>query len=136
LFDKYVNRNTKNPLDIEHIWANDYGRYQNVFSTVQEFQDWRNHVAGLLLLPADVNRSYQDKTFEQKAPHYTKQNLYAASLTASAYEHQPQFAAFVRQNALPFKPYNEFDKDAQKDRRELVRELVHRVWSPDRLKEI
>ena len=27
LFDKYVDRNTKNPCDIEHIWANDFSRY-------------------------------------------------------------------------------------------------------------
>ena len=53
--------------------------------------DWRNHVASLLLLPADVNRSLQAKPFDQKRVHYAKQNFYAASLDASAYQHQPQF---------------------------------------------
>lgn len=135
LFDKYVDRTTKNPCDIEHIWANNITPYVNEFSSEEEFQDWRNHVAGLLLLPADVNRSYQDKPFETKAPHYAKQNLYAASLTSSAYEHAPQFAAFRQVLGLPFTPYVHFDKAAQKERRSLVAALVNQVWSTDRLKE-
>jgi hypothetical protein len=133
LFDEYVDRSIKNPCDIEHIWAVDLERYKEQFSSAQEFETCRNHVAGLLLLPADVNRSFQDKTFEEKAPHYAKQNLFAASLTASAYQHQPQFEAFRRQSALPFNAYERFGKAEQLERRELVRGLVNRVWSPDRL---
>jgi uncharacterized protein with ParB-like and HNH nuclease domain len=120
LFDKYVDRTIKNPCDIEHIWAADFDGYKEQFSSAQEFETWRNHVAGLLLLPADVNRSFQDKTFEEKAPHYAKENLFAASLTASAYQHQPQFEAFRRQSALPFKAYVRFGKAEQLERRELA----------------
>ncbi len=136
LFDRYVDRRQKNPLDIEHIWANDYSRYSSEFDSIQEFQEWRNHVAGLLLLPADVNRSYGDRPFEEKAPHYAKQNLYAASLTPSAYQHQPQFVAFRRRSGLPFKPYERFSKAEQLERRELVRMLAHHIWSPERLREV
>lgn len=133
LFDKYVDRESKNPCDIEHIWADNYDRYRDECNTVQEFQDWRNHVAGLLLLPADVNRSLQDKPYDQKAPHYAKQNLYAASLTAATYEHEPQFKQFRTANNLPFKPYESFGKTEQIERRELVERLVNLVWSPTRL---
>lgn len=49
----------------------------------------------MLLLPADVNRSYQHKPFEEKASPYVKQNFYATSLTESAYQNQPQFTGFV-----------------------------------------
>lgn len=135
LFDKYVDRTSKNPCDIEHIWADNIGPYASQFTSEQEFQDCRNHIAGLLLLPADVNRSYQDKPFEVKSPHYAKQNLYAASLTASAYQHQPQFDGFRQTYNLPFKPYEHFDKEAQIERRELVSALVNKVWSVDRLKD-
>ncbi|WP_151448967.1 DUF262 domain-containing protein [Lacisediminimonas profundi] len=135
LFDKYVDRDTKNPCDIEHIWADDYDRYKHECSSQQEFQDWRNQVAGLLLLPADVNRSLQDKPFNLKAPHYAKQNLYAASLTAAAYEHEPQFKQFRTTKGLSFKPYEKYGKDQQLERREVVRRLVNQIWSPDRLKE-
>lgn len=132
-FAHYVDRSIKNPSDIEHIWANDYERYASEFSSRQEFDDWRNNVAGLLLLPADVNRSYQDRPFSDKARHYAKQNLYAASLTHTAYEHQPQFKAFVERDGLPFRPYEHFDKDEQLERRDLVLALAKRVWDPQRL---
>ena len=89
-----------------------------------------------MLLPADVNRSYQDKTFEEKSPHYAKQNLYAASLTGSAYEHQPQFAAFREASKAPFKPFEKFGREEQSQRQELIRVLVNAVWSPDRIQQV
>jgi len=134
LFDKYVDRTSKNSCDIEHIWADDFAPYKDECATQQEFQDWRNHAAGLLLLPADVNRSLQDKSFTDKAPHYAKQNLYAASLTASTYQHQPQFDRFQKELILPFKPYEKFGKTEQLERRQLVKQLANLIWSPARLK--
>jgi hypothetical protein len=135
LFDKYVDRKDKNAVDIEHIWANNYERYKDLFPNNEEFQKNRNHIAGLLLLPADVNRSYQDKTFAEKSPHYAKHNLLAASLTPSAYEHQPQFIAFKERSELPFEAYADFGIDEQNKRRVLIEKLVKKVWSADRLKD-
>lgn len=82
-----------------------------------------------------MNRSYQDKPFEQKAPHYAKQNFYAASLTPAAYEHQPQFVSFIQRESLPFEPYGRFGKTEQTKRRKLVLKLAQRVWSADRLEQ-
>ncbi|MDB5346027.1 MAG: hypothetical protein JWP89_4404 [Schlesneria sp.] len=135
LFDKYVDRASKNPCDIEHIWADDFSQYKDDCVSEQEFQEWRNHAAGLLLLPADVNRSLQDKVFKDKSPHYAKQNLYAASLTASTYQHQPQFEQFRKAQGLPFKPYEKFGKAEQLERRSLVKQLANKIWSPERLKD-
>lgn len=132
-FDKLVNREVKNPFDIEHIWADDFDVVKAQFATEAEFVEWRNHVASLLLLPADVNRSLQAKPFDQKRPHYAKQNFYAASLDASAYQHQPQFQQFAAANHLPFKAFDSFTKEEQLARRDLVAALVDIVWSPDRL---
>ena len=86
-------------------------------------------------MPADVNRSYQAKPFDEKAPHYAKQNLYAASLTRAAYQHQPQFQAFIAREGLPFRPYESFGKAEQRERRDLVLVLTQKVWSPQRLKD-
>jgi uncharacterized protein with ParB-like and HNH nuclease domain len=143
LFDKYVDRTSNNPCDIEHIWADDYGQYKDECANEQDkdecaneqdFYEWRNLVAGLLLLPADVNRSLKAKLFADKAPHYAKQNLYAASLTSSAYEHQPKFRQFCEAQSLPFKPYKKFGKAEQLERRSLIGQLADKVWSPERLK--
>ncbi|WP_328812286.1 DUF262 domain-containing protein [Rhodococcus sp. NBC_00297] len=133
IFDKYVDRKVKNSFDIEHIWADKYGRYDDDFDSRTDFDNARNNIGGLLLLPADVNRSYQDRPFDQKAPHYAKQNLLAASLTSSAYTHQPQFAQFVQREGLGFRAYDQFGLAEQLERRKLVLELAKRVWDPERL---
>lgn len=135
-FDRFVDRELKNPFDIEHIWADDFSAVAAYFSDEMEFKEWRNHIASLLLLPADVNRSLQDKSFAYKRGHYAKQNFYAASLDANAYVHQPQFAQFAKQRKLPFKPFDEFTKMEQQERRELLSALVEMVWSPGRLEEV
>ncbi len=132
-FDKYVDRTVKNPFDIEHIWANDFASVNTIFSSTQDFYEWRNRIGSLLLLPADVNRSLQAKSFAEKQPHYAKQNFYAASLDPSAYKHQPQFEKFLTTNSLPFQAFNDFGKIEQQKRRELVEALVEIVWSPKRL---
>jgi uncharacterized protein with ParB-like and HNH nuclease domain len=134
-FDKLVSREVKNPFDIEHIWPNDFEAVKDHFASEAEFVEWRNHVASLLLLPADVNRSLQDKPFAQKRPHYAKQNFYAASLDASAYQHQPQFQQFAEKQQLPFVACEQFSKEDHLARRKLVAALVELVWSPQRLKE-
>lgn len=134
-FDKLVNREVKNPFDIEHIWADDFESVKTQYASEAEFVEWRHHVASLLLLPADVNRSLQDKPFEQKKAHYAKQNFYAASLDASIYQHQPQFKKFAEAHQLPFAAFDKFTKDEQLTRRELVAALVEQVWSPKRLQE-
>lgn len=134
-FDKLVNRQAKNPFDIEHIWADDFEAVASYFANEQEFQEWRNHVASLLLLPADVNRSLQAKPFAHKRAHYAKQNFYAASLDQSAYLHQPKFQQFAASHQLPFKAFDNFTKQEQRARRELVAALVELQWSPQRLQE-
>lgn len=135
LFDKYVDRSHRNPFDIEHICPNHYDIYRDQFQSEQAFQDWRNHVAGLVLLPADVNRSLQDKPFTYKSETYAGQNRYAASLNESAYKHTPQFKVFRENNNLAFKPYDTFDEQAQQERVELILTMVNQVWSPKRLGE-
>jgi uncharacterized protein with ParB-like and HNH nuclease domain len=135
-FEALVDRSLKNPFDIEHIWADDFSGFQDQFASEQEFQDWRNNVASLLLLPADVNRSLQAKPFTHKRVHYAKQNFYAASLDASVYQHQPQFIQFLASSELPFRHFDSFTKQDQLERRQLVSALVNMVWSPSRLRQV
>lgn len=135
-FPGLVDRTVKNPFDIEHISPDDFSRYRGLFANSTDFQNWRNHVAGLLLLPADVNRSLKAKSFDEKAPHYAKQNFYAGSLTESVYLHQPQFLAFRDRYHLPFEHFDSFGIAEQAKRLELIHDLVNLVWSPDRLDEV
>lgn len=135
-FDKYVDRTLKNPFDIEHIIPDNYYLFTDIYSSPQEFSNWRNHIASLLLLPTDVNRSLQAKSFEEKVVHYEKQNIYAASFGGKIYQHQPQFIKFKEINGFPFKTFDKFNKAEQLERRKLVEALVNKIWSPNRISEV
>ena len=132
-FAALIDRTVKNPYDIEHIWADRYERYLDQFDGLQDFETWRDDIGALLLLPADVNRSLQDKTYEEKVAHYGRQNFYAASLHSGTYQHQPQFQRLRRDEGLEFQSYDRFDKQAQRERSALLLQLANIVWSPDRL---
>jgi uncharacterized protein with ParB-like and HNH nuclease domain len=134
-FPDFVDRDRKNPFDIEHIWPDDYDRFRETFESEMVFQDWRNQIASLLLLPQAVNRSLQDKPYGEKVPVYLTENIYAASLAEGIYNHQPQFETFRNKYDLPFKPFTTFGKQEQLERRKLVQKLVELIWSPERLKE-
>jgi len=134
-FAEYVDRSLTNLYDIEHLWANDISRYSDQFDDIEEFRSWRDNVAGLVLIPADVNRSYGAKPFEEKVGHYTKQNLYAASLAPDTYKHAPKFLAFQERECLDFKPYAAFGREQQLERRQLLKELALIVWSPERFRD-
>ncbi|MGC8490042.1 MAG: GmrSD restriction endonuclease domain-containing protein [Clostridia bacterium] len=134
-FAQYVNRTLKNPYDIEHVWPDNYAAYHNQFGSEQEFQDARNHVAALLLLPADVNRSLQAMPYSTKVAHYAGQNLYAASLAPAVYAHQPQFEALRSHYDLAFHPYATFGPTELGERQSLLQRLVDLVWASDRLSE-
>ncbi|MCY4465929.1 MAG: DUF262 domain-containing protein [Chloroflexi bacterium] len=68
------------PLEIEHIWANKFDNHQDEFSDRSQFERHRNFFGGLVLLPRGTNQSFGDMPYEDKLPHYLKQNLLAASL--------------------------------------------------------
>jgi len=132
-FPAFVDRTIKNPFDIEHIWPDSCPPIEQFYPDRRSFENARDHIAGLLLLPADVNRSLQDKLFDAKKAVYATQNLYAASLTDEVYAHQPGFRAFRERAGLAFKPYTHFTPENHAERMELVSALVDEVWSPVRL---
>lgn len=132
-FPSLMDRSAKNPYDIEHIFADDFGMYTGLFASEQEFDDVRDNVASLLLLPQDVNRSLQAKPFGDKRKIYAQQNFYAASLSDAIYEHQPQFRQFKEKHQLPFEAYADFTKVEQDKRSALLMRLVDEIWSPARL---
>lgn len=132
-FDKLVDRKVKNPFDIEHILPDNFAAVSDDFDNESDFDEWRNHIASLLLLPADVNRSLQDKPYAAKVSHYGKQNFYAASLASEVYTHQPKFQQFRESSDIPFASLPTFGKDEQRRRQELLQKLVGIIWSPERL---
>lgn len=133
IFPALMDRVTKNPYDIEHIFADDFAAYADLFVSEQEFDEVRNNVASLLLLPQDVNRSLKAKPFGEKRKTYAQQNFYAASLSDAIYQHQPQFRQFKQARHLPFEAHADFTKLEQGKRAALLMALAEVIWSPARL---
>lgn len=119
--------------EVEHIWADHAERHIDEFAHETDFARHRNRIGDLLLLPKTFNASYNDDPYEEKLPHYFKQNMLAASLHPMSYEKNPGFMAFIKHSRLPFKSYEEFRAADIIERGKLYREIAKLVWNPDDL---
>jgi hypothetical protein len=133
-YSEYVHRKGKQGFEVEHIWADHPERHTDEFQHQSDFEEYRNRIGGLLLLPKSFNASYGDLPYDQKRAHYLKQNILAQSLHESAYDHSPGFLRFIKDSGLPFKPHPEFKKADLDARQNLYRRLAEEIWSPARLK--
>lgn len=134
-YHEYIQRRGKHGYEVEHIWADHPERHREEFSHPADFDEYRNRIGGLLILPKSFNASYGDLAYAQKRKHYLKQNLLAQGLHEDAYERDPGFVRFVKESSLPFRPHAEFKKADLDDRQELYRRLAERIWSPNRLEQ-
>ena len=123
----------KNRYEVEHIWANHPERHRDEFAHDTDFEEQRDRIGGLLLLPKLFNASYSDLSYEDKLPHYNTQNLLARSLHQQAYSHNPGFLNFVRESGLPFHPHQQFKRADIEHRSTLYRLLAERIWNPNDL---
>ncbi len=123
----------KNRFEVEHIWANHYDRHRHEFSHPADFDQSRNRIGGLLLLPKSFNGSYGDLPYETKREHYLSQNLLARSLHPQCYDHNPGFIRFLQGTGLPFRPYEHFTKVEMQERCQLYMQLAERIWNPEDL---
>lgn len=131
-YAEYIQRGKKG-YEIEHIWADKPERHRQEFQHPTEFQEYRNRIGGLLLLPKSFNASYGDLIYAKKLPHYNSQNLLARSLHDKAYEHNPGFVRFLKQSGLPFRAHEEFKKADLDARQTLYLKLAEHIWNPERL---
>ena len=119
--------------EIEHIWADHSEQHQDDFGHEYDFQEYRNFIGGLLLLPKSVNASIGDDPYTEKREVYAGQNLLAKSLHESAYEHDPGFRRFCERSELPFQAHREFNRADLDKRQKLYQHLAEQIWNPDRL---
>lgn len=134
-FNNYINREIKNPYDIEHIICDHHEWFLEEYPEQEIFDRHRNKFGGLLLLPMDKNRSLSDLAFDKKLPVYFGENLLAKSLSSDCYQNNPRFRRFFEAENLHFKPYATFDKKALLERQALYEELAKKIWDVNRLDE-
>ena len=122
---------SKEPTEVEHIWADHFDQHLDEFNNEQDFANARNNIGDLLVLPKTFNASYGDLSYEKKVVHYHKENLLAASLNKLAYESQAGFTGFNdfrNLSRLSFTPYDHFKKNAIIERANLYREILKWNW--------
>jgi len=132
-YAEYV-RGGRKGYEIEHVWSDHAEWHEDEFAHKSEFQEYRNRIGGLLLLPKSFNASYGDLPYAKKRDHYLSQNLLARGLHEGAYDRHPGFRRFIEESGLPFRAHAEFRKADLDQRQDLYRRLAEQIWSPDRLK--
>lgn len=123
--------NKKEPIEVEHIWADHFDQHTDDCGTENEFSVVRNNVGDLLVLPKAFNASYGDAPYDEKSVHYIEQNVLAQSLCQQKYSHNPGFASYVADSGLAFKAYEHFGRTAIMERAELYRQILLLNWNED-----
>ena len=109
----YMNTQTKNPFEIEHIITDHYEWFTDEYADQEDFRRWRNSVGALLLLHKSINASLNDLRYEYKLSKYCSNegNIYTEPLGQLAYQNNPQFKKFIADKRLNFQAYDQFGKE-------------------------
>ena len=129
----YMNTQTKNPFEIEHIITDHYEWFTSEYADQEEFRRWRNSFGALLLLHKSINASLNDSKYDYKLSKYCSNegNIYTESLGDQAYQNNPKFKKFIADNGLDFKPYSQFGKAEITERVQLLVQLINLVWNTE-----
>lgn len=119
------------PFEVEHIWANKFDEHRDEFDQRHEFDNFRNRIGDLVLLPKGTNQSYGAMSYPEKLEHYLKENLLVKSLHPKAYENNPNFVGMARRLGLDFKPHTKFAKADIDERQALLRSICGVIWGMD-----
>lgn len=128
-FETYYESPNGKPFEVEHIWADKYEEHKDEFDEKTDFDEYRNRLGDLILLPRGSNQSYGAKPYKEKLPHYIKENLLAQSLCELTYNNNPNFLSAVKTLDLPFKPHADFKKVDLLERQELYKIICEKLWS-------
>ena len=135
-FEDYISREIAKPFQVEHIWADKYEEHKDEFDQKIDFDEYRNKIGDLLLLPEGFNQSYGDEPYEKKLPHYFGQNLLAKSLNEKCYEKNPSFLKYISESRLLFKSCPSFKKKEVVERQKLYKKVCEEIWNLDEFDKI
>ena len=121
----------KTGYHIEHILShNDTNK--SYFDSVDDFEDKRNLLGGLLLLKGTDNISSGNEEYTEKLKTYSTGLTWGHSLCADFYHTNKDFSKFnaelKKKTGVEFKPITKFDKKALYDRSKLLYNLVKIIW--------
>lgn len=127
-FEKYYHNPGGKSFEVEHILADKYASHKEEFEQESDFQEYRNRIGALVLLPRGTNQSYGAKSYDEKLNHYIKENLLVQSLCPLTYQNNPNFLSMKNKLALPFKFHEEFRSADISDRQKLYQAICESIW--------
>ena len=126
----FVSPGTK-PYEVEHIWADKFEEHRDEFEQRSEFDNYRDRIGDLVLLPQGTNQSYGAMTYAKKLEHYLKENLLVKSLHPKAYENNPNFVSMAKKFSLKFKAHTAYAKADIDQRQVLLQSICEVIWGAD-----
>lgn len=126
-FQTYYDSPSGRPFEVEHIWGNKFSAHADEFDQKTDFDEYRNRIGSLVLLPNGTNQSYGDKSYTEKLSHYLKENLLVRSLCTLTYQNNPNFTSLISRG-LPLRPHNEFKKKDITVRQALYQRICEEIW--------
>lgn len=130
-FEKYYHNPGGKSYEVEHIWADKFANHKDEFEQEADFQEYRNRIGALVLLPRGTNQSYGAKPFSEKLSHYIKENLLVQSLCPLTYQNNPNFLSMRSRLNLPFKAHEEFKKADITERLKLYQAICESIWGTE-----
>ena len=130
-FVVYMTNPDCKPYEIEHIWSDHYEWHTDEFDQTDKFNEARNSIGDLILLPNGINQSLNDLPTKDKIPQYLSQNILAQSLCKQRYVNNPAFIQFKNQYNLSFTGYDDIKKADIAARCKLYAELASLIWNKD-----
>ena len=128
-FANYFYKGMGKPFEIEHIWSQHFAEHSDEFEQQHDFEDYRNRLGGLVLLPRGTNQSYGDKPYVVKQKHYIKENLLVKSLCSLTYENNPNFKRLMSEHGLPFRAHDNFKRADLESRQALYQAICEKIWT-------
>lgn len=116
------------PYEVEHIWADKFEEHRDEFEQRHEFDNYRNRIGDLVLLPQGTNQSYGAMAYQAKLEHYLKENLLVKSLHPKSYENNPNFVGMAGKLGLKFKAHSNFAKADIDERQSLIQAICEVIW--------
>lgn len=144
-FADYVDRTRDSKtFDIEHLIPNNFSKVnadlakgnKSAFASASEFNQKRNSIGGLLLLPRGRNRSMKDMDFSEKLTRYAGENVLAQTLTEQFFQNQPNWNKFSSATGVSCNPISFADMAAIEERTGFYMILAEKIWSTSQLDDI
>lgn len=130
-FSKYYYNKGGKQYEVEHIWADKFDEHRDEFDQQNDFDEYRNKVGDLILLPQGSNQSYGAKQYTEKLEHYIKENILAKSLHPKTYENNPNFTNMAKLLGLNFRAHETFSKQDIDTRQKLLKNICVIIWGTE-----